>query len=87
MPQRKFVIEVVHNVETDAQAKEAFGIVAHVCRKAARDIKAKLMVLGGSTLPQIMLTSDDMIEGLQEMLIKLDEAETEQKPDAQEERL
>jgi len=71
MPQREFTLQVRHNAEGDKkQVDEAFAIVAQILRRSAQEIYAKLLLLGGSTKPEIMLLADDMIEGLQQMDVR-----------------
>lgn len=77
MPQREFTMQVRYHADTDEAARESFKIVAHVMRRACQMINGKLLIIGGSTKPDIKLYSDDFIEGIAEIDAKLQEGDAD----------
>jgi hypothetical protein len=77
MPQRTFRLEIVYNADgSDKQAKEAFEIVSFVVRKAAQELKAKLMMISGAAKPVVRFLTDDLHEGQIEHVIQMAKEDT-----------
>jgi hypothetical protein len=71
--QREFTIQLRFHSDDP----EYFESIAHVCRKACRELKAMCVILAGPgvTPPNIILMSEDFVEGSEQLDYNLSEQE------------